>query len=247
MLYVLGDIHGCFDEFQKMLEVINFDYGGDRMYFVGDYIDKGKDSYKMLRYIEKHFEDDCFYFLRGNHEDEFISYVDLLDSIDSEKSKLKLCEILHDRFNDFDRYGTMRQILSDKEMSKYAPLTSWANIFRRFPARTIFQYNGKRISLAHAGYLPGMHTQEEKEDFALYAREDSITKGGRPHSITIAGHTPTCLEGQFAFNHGNVFKYYDEEKDCTFYDIDCGSCLRKKYKDAKLACIRLDDYEIFYV
>ena len=48
MVYVIGDIHGCFDEFQKMLGVIKFNPESDKMYFVGDYIDKGKDSYKML-------------------------------------------------------------------------------------------------------------------------------------------------------------------------------------------------------
>ncbi|WP_443662324.1 hypothetical protein [Eshraghiella crossota] len=49
------------------------------------------------------------------------------------------------------------------------------------------------------------------------------------------------------YNDGNVYKVYDEEMDCTFYDIDCGCAFRKKRSNAKLACLRLDDEKIFYV
>ena len=246
MVYVIGDIHGCYDEFQQMLEVSNFDYVNDKMYFVGDYIDKGKDSYKMLRYIDKHTWDKCFFFLRGNHEDEFISYIDLLDSIESDKSKLELCEILHDRSEYFDMYGTVRQLLSMDRMGSGATLSRWANMFRRMPLHEYFSYNGIRYGIAHAGFTLNK-AGKEFENFTLYAREEALKERGRRRSITIVGHTPTCVKGTFAFNYGNVFKHYNEERDYTFYDIDCGSCLRDKYKDAKLACIRLDDQEIFYV
>lgn len=243
MVYVIGDIHGCFDEFQKMLKVINFDYVNDKMYFVGDYIDKGKDSYKMLRYIDKHRFDKCFVFLRGNHEDEFISYIDLLNSIESDKSKFELCEILHDRSEYFDMYGTVRKLLSMDSMASGATLTRWANIFRRMPFKINTHYNRKNYIIVHAGYKPGL----EDEKFLLYAREESITEGGVKGFTILAGHTPTCIEGTFAYNHGEVFKYYNEAKDCTYYDLDCGSFMRDKYDDAKLACMRLDDNKIFYV
>ena len=40
---------------------------------------------------------------------------------------------------------------------------------------------------------------------------------------------------------------YDEELDCTFYDIDCGCSYRERHLAAKLACIRLEDEAVFYV
>lgn len=49
------------------------------------------------------------------------------------------------------------------------------------------------------------------------------------------------------FNDGDIYKSYDEELDCTFYDIDCGCSARGKRDGAKLACIRLDDEKIYYV
>jgi serine/threonine protein phosphatase 1 len=44
-----------------------------------------------------------------------------------------------------------------------------------------------------------------------------------------------------------VYRFYDEDMDCVFYDIDCGCAMRKKRQNGKLACIRLEDEKIFYV
>ena len=65
--------------------------------------------------------------------------------------------------------------------------------------------------------------------------------------MIIAGHTPTLIKGEFTYNEGKVFRYYDKEKDCIFYDIDCGCVFRELEPDAKLACLRLEDEKVFYV
>ena len=95
MLYVIGDIHGCYDELHQMLELIDFDSEFDAMYFVGDYIDRGKDSYKMLKLVDEFHRAPCCRFIRGNHEQEFITNVDILNSIDSDLSDYEICEKLH--------------------------------------------------------------------------------------------------------------------------------------------------------
>lgn len=71
--------------------------------------------------------------------------------------------------------------------------------------------------------------------------------GGKPHGMIIAGHTPTVIKGEFSYHHGKVFRYYNQEKDCIFYDIDCGCVLRDRNPQASLACIRLEDEKVFYV
>lgn len=58
---------------------------------------------------------------------------------------------------------------------------------------------------------------------------------------------PIILEEELAYNDGEVYKMYDEELDCTFYDIDCGCSYKERDTSAKLACIRLEDEEVFYV
>ena len=114
-------------------------------------------------------------------------------------------------------------------------------------------FKNRTYIIVHAGYSEsveniGTHF-DNVEQFYLYARDESCQSGGIQHGTIIAGagHTPTISKESFAYNKGNVFQYYDEAKDCIFYDIDCGCTFRNKKPDAKLACIRLEDEKIFYL
>lgn len=61
--YVVGDLHGCYNQLMKQLQEINFDFDKDRLIAVGDLIDRGEDSLKCLELV---FEP-WFYSVRGNH------------------------------------------------------------------------------------------------------------------------------------------------------------------------------------
>ncbi len=60
--FVIGDIHGCFDEFTKIIEGI--DRTKTRIILVGDLIDRGPDSEKVIDYVREH-NIEC---VKGNHE-----------------------------------------------------------------------------------------------------------------------------------------------------------------------------------
>lgn len=51
--YAIGDIHGCFDELQKLLEKIRFDPRQDTLWFTGDLINGGPKPIETLRFIKK--------------------------------------------------------------------------------------------------------------------------------------------------------------------------------------------------
>ncbi len=112
--------------------------------------------------------------------------------------------------------------------------------------RIITECGGKSYVIVHAGYKEGI-SEEEAEGFYIYARDESIKEGGIRGGVIIAGHTPTVLEDEFAYTGGTVFKHYDPEKDTTFFNIDCGCVFKEKYPEGALACIRLEDEEVFYV
>lgn len=67
--YCIGDLHGCYDDFTEMLEQIEFDKEKDRMFSVGDLIDRGEKSLECLGLIEQPW----FHCVRGNHEDLMIT------------------------------------------------------------------------------------------------------------------------------------------------------------------------------
>ncbi len=75
----IGDIHGCYKSMEAMLEKLQ-PYTDRQFIFIGDYIDRGPDSMKVIeRLIEFQQEVDCV-FLRGNHEQMLLDAVYRNDS-----------------------------------------------------------------------------------------------------------------------------------------------------------------------
>jgi len=66
--FVVGDMHGCYKDFSNKLKEISFDTEKDRMFSVGDLVDRGPDSMGCLRLIEKPW----FHSVKGNHEDMMV-------------------------------------------------------------------------------------------------------------------------------------------------------------------------------
>ncbi len=52
-IYAIGDIQGCFDELQRLLEKIRFEPGCDTLWFTGDLVNRGPKSLETLRFIKQ--------------------------------------------------------------------------------------------------------------------------------------------------------------------------------------------------
>ena len=51
--FVVGDIHGMFQHLTELLEQIEFDEGSDRLFSVGDLVDRGPESHRALEWLDK--------------------------------------------------------------------------------------------------------------------------------------------------------------------------------------------------
>ena len=129
--YVIGDIHGCYDELQAMIEKIGLS-DDDRLIMVGDYIDRGDQNVAMLQWLE-HRSNNIFP-VKGNHDANFVYYVSLMKQInvnndlnirsDFYVDALKLYLVTRETLDSidpiaakyFDMYVTIQRILTEDKV-----------------------------------------------------------------------------------------------------------------------------------
>jgi len=75
LTYVVGDVHGCIDALNKILESINLDSNNEDfdLVIIGDMIDRGPDSAAVLARLKALPNAIC---LKGNHEQMALDFLD---------------------------------------------------------------------------------------------------------------------------------------------------------------------------
>ncbi|MBQ69773.1 metallophosphoesterase [Candidatus Saccharibacteria bacterium] len=76
--FIVGDLHGAFDVLKLALQDVKFNTSQDRLFIVGDLVDRGAYSYYASRLLAKEW----VYSVRGNHEDMFLELYEDSDTPD---------------------------------------------------------------------------------------------------------------------------------------------------------------------
>ena len=71
--YVVGDIQGCYDPLMRLLDQVKFDPSNDKLFCVGDLVNRGPKSLKVLRFL-KSINNQCVTVL-GNHDIHLLAMI----------------------------------------------------------------------------------------------------------------------------------------------------------------------------
>lgn len=186
MLYAFGDIHGELEKLDELLEQMPL-REGDRLVFLGDYIDRGPDSHGVIdRLISLNQSYECV-FLLGNHESMFLDFLGWTDAayFGGDAFLLNGGDRTLSGYGYFDREDTRRESF-------------------RLPKVHEDFLLGLRLSYVESGYFfvhAGISQDALRSEDPTYALRNSRpedilwnrTSGELPHDLGLTmvyGHTP---------------------------------------------------------
>ncbi|WP_455384611.1 metallophosphoesterase [Acidihalobacter prosperus] len=179
--FCVGDLHGAFNVLERALDDLGFDPERDRLISVGDLIDRGPQSPRVLEFLRRPW----FHAVRGNHETM------LLDNIDAEEINIRWL---------MQAGASWWLMLDDAERAAYpGPLSE-------LPYAIEVDTADGRIGVVHADVPEGMHWDEfvaelprndRLREHALWARtrigqiqRDVPTTLVEGIDLLVVGHTP---------------------------------------------------------
>lgn len=199
--FVVGDIHGCYDQLMNLLKEIKFNFAKDRMFAVGDLVDRGPKSKEVLDLLYEPW----FHSVIGNHDYRFICYCDVV----SEDYKKAIV--------DFEDYlagdGSFIKNLKESEIMKYYKLID------NLPSAIEIETLDKKFGIVHAEALKdwnlfkiGVNSNHSIRTNSMWTRKNfykkdkSIING---IDYVIVGHTvvdePIQLGNTIYIDTGYVF------------------------------------------
>ena len=190
---IIGDIHGCYTSLVQLLKYV--ENRSENIIFLGDYIDRGPDSKKVVELIlELKKKRSKIITLLGNHEYMLLNYLSGRDD------------------NLFLRVGGRQTLTSYGLPPDLPPEETKAAIP---PEHLTFYYN---LSLlwedsyayyVHAGLQPDVHISKQTRNWCLWVRNEFIRSSfdfGKP---VVFGHTvfktPHIEKNKIGIDTGAVY------------------------------------------
>ncbi|UQZ89326.1 serine/threonine protein phosphatase [Deltaproteobacteria bacterium Smac51] len=186
-IIAVGDIHGCYSKLKKMLGRLQWSPdSGDLLIFLGDYIDRGPQSYDVVETLIELSASPRVICLMGNHERMFLDFI----------SGQTLPSLYANGIA-----ATVRDYCSgDHEMSE-THLTFLRNL-------KLYHETEHHI-FVHAGLAPGRPLAEQTPHDMLWIREKFLQSDHDFGKTIVFGHTPfrepVVSPGRIGLDTGAVY------------------------------------------
>jgi serine/threonine protein phosphatase 1 len=172
-IFAVGDIHGCYEKLRALMDKLPIDMKRDQLLFIGDYVDRGPSSIKVLDYlIDLKKRSPGIIFLKGNHEDMLQKYLDGSD---------RFTYLLNSGQQTLDAYLNNRKASEDYPVP--AEHLEFLNALRLY-------HQTEEYIFVHAGLRDNISLESQKEADLLWIRDEFIYSDYDFGKRVIFGHTP---------------------------------------------------------
>lgn len=204
--WVISDIHGCFKTLRSLIENKVQPTPQDKMIFLGDYIDRGDDSKKVIDYLISLNESiPQMVFLRGNHEEfAIISY----DKEFNRKKSWFYTE-RNKHFEEWSKHGGTDTMKSFNIKS----IAQIPSVYIDWMKKTIHFFETDHYLIVHAGMNFKIPEPREDKYAMLWLRDFKVDPQKIAHKKLVHGHVPVSLD----FIHLTI-----ETDQFPFIDLDNG-------------------------
>jgi diadenosine tetraphosphatase ApaH/serine/threonine PP2A family protein phosphatase len=210
---VIGDIHGCYVEFEALVERIRKDYGKETFIIsVGDTIDRGDYNIKTMEYCFSLKEEGFFLEVQSNHNQKFYRW--LLG---------KKVNISYGMQKTVDEFNSLPEEKREEFKKRYI------QYYEDCPLYVVIETPDEDVVVAHAGIKDEMigKTGKKVKEFVIYGETTGrFTEKGFPERIDwtknreVKPDSPKIVYGHVVYDEPYI------NNRC--YGIDTGCVLGNK-------------------
>lgn len=243
--WVVGDVHGHYDEFMRLINN-NEVKAEDKFILIGDIINRGPDSVKMMQWALNNVKLGGKYeLLYGDHENEFVlaynravNDYEHVKFINDREGKETPDEIMY-----LDTYYHIEDQLLNAGYTTLASIKPFVEMFQQLPLVIDLhiennKHTYKSYRLVHGWYEKGSERpvwMSNDLKFGFLLGDDYKPE---TDEILIHGHIPTIhIDDDREEKNTILFREHS-------INIDCG--IGQAEEDGRLAMIRLEDLKVIY-
>lgn len=233
MRYIVGDIHGCYAEFQALLKMLRFS-DEDELYVLGDAMDRGPEPIRVIRDLMD--RPNVFYIL-GNHDATMLL---LMRKLAVDVSERNLQELTVDLIHAYELWCSDGGAVTAEQFRRLSKeeRADILDYLADAPTYEMVEQAGKLYLLVHAG-IRGFDPAKELED---YAPEDFLWEAADYTRQYFPGDRICLVTG-----HTYTANFRPDGKPLVYQQkghiaLDCG-CVY----GGNLAAYCIDTGEVFYV
>ena len=193
--FIVGDVHGHFPTLEELLAEVGYDASADRLFSVGDLVNRGPESERALEWINNRFAG----VTAGNHERWMQRH--------------------------FQRAGTNAALGPDEQWAKKIPseeYEKWGRVLNELPIAITVETEYGPIGIVHAD-APTKHWNNALALFEESTAWDNIALLGFDEGReTRATRRATPMEGVRALVHGHMPTQYVDHAG-NRWGIDTGA------------------------